>query len=280
MKRIICLVLAGAVITACGNSSTPSASSTPTVTDSSSQTATESPAPSDSFSPPNVETHDWITVTDKTVAGNKYWASFSYPLFAAVASGNAVVDSLVADLNAEMSELVTDFKSRIKEEYGSTDLSMWEPVGKSIQSVQDLGTDSVLIIRFEEYEVHPTAAHGISSQWTYVYDLATGERVSLDQQVLESKQSVFVDLVWNALLLQVGEEALFDQPSVRDSLMDWNNYLAWSIANEGMTITFNEYSVAPYASGTPAVSLTWKEINDVINPQSLIGTSFKSQLGF
>ena len=44
------------------------------------------------------------------------------------------------------------------------------------------------------------------------------------------------------------------------------NPSAWSVSQEGLTINFGQYEVAPYSSGMPTITFTWKELQPYLTP--------------
>jgi hypothetical protein len=113
-----------------------------------------------------------------------------------------------------------------------------------------------------------------------VFDLRTAEKLNLEDQIRSDKKENFIDIVVQTLIAQVGAEALDDSQTMWDQLNSWGDFICWSVADEGLSLTFNEYVVGPYASGTPAISIKWQSLNTIIDPKSVIGKEFADQLNF
>ncbi len=53
------------------------------------------------------------------------------------------------------------------------------------------------------------------------------------------------------------------------------NYQNWNITSDGLAITFNEYQVAPYASGPQTVTIPYSELKNLIDPNGPLATFVK-----
>jgi hypothetical protein len=49
------------------------------------------------------------------------------------------------------------------------------------------------------------------------------------------------------------------------------NYRVWNISADGLMITFDQYTVAPYAAGPQKVVIPFDKMSDVLNPDGLLG---------
>ena len=282
--RLIAACTTVMLLAACGSSPAPTDSKTPTssdtATNSASPTESGNPIPTETYIAPPVDTKEWLTVIDRVVAGNKYWEKYSYPEFSATKSGNAILDKIVIDLNKEAQTYVTGFEARAKKLYGKASKSEWVPSGMNFTGIQEIGSKNLLFVRFEHYEMSYDQAHGGGATWTEVFDLRNGKKLNLEDQIRSDRKENFVDIVVQSLIAQVGEDALDDSQTMWDQLNSWGDFICWSVADEGLSLTFNEYVVGPYASGTPAISIKWQALPTIIDPQSVIGKEFAAQLNF
>jgi PBP1b-binding outer membrane lipoprotein LpoB len=281
--RFMALCTTALMVAACAASPSPSQTQSPspsqTVT-SGSPTDSASASPSDTYTAPPVVTKDWLTVIDRVVAANKYWSKFTYPEFSATKSGNATLDTIVSALNKETQSFVTSFQSRTKKLYAKTAKADWVASTMNLTGIQEIGSTHLLFVRFEHYEMSFDQAHGGGATWTEVFDLRTGAKLNLEDQIRSDKKENFIDIVVQTLIAQVGAEALDDSQTMWDQLNSWGDFICWSVADEGLSVTFNEYVVGPYASGTPAISIKWQALNSIIDPKSVIGKEFADQLNF
>ena len=49
------------------------------------------------------------------------------------------------------------------------------------------------------------------------------------------------------------------------------NYRVWNISTDGLMITFDQYTVAPYAAGPQKVTIPFDQMSDVLDPAGLLG---------
>lgn len=69
--------------------------------------------------------------------------------------------------------------------------------------------------------------------------------------------------------LRAGEsgDALWKGTELTNAVTEGVRKIAsWDLSSEGLTISFGEYQVAPYASGLPSVTLPWKRLDSLLTP--------------
>jgi hypothetical protein len=106
------------------------------------------------------------------------------------------------------------------------------------------------------------AAHPGSYSRVINYDLRASKMLAL--------QDLFKP---NSNYLEVISAACLDDLKTR-GVLGWEdralpkpeNYQAWNITPDGLLITFDEYQVAPYASGPQSVTIAYEKLNAIIRP--------------
>ena len=283
MRRFGPAVVVALMLAGCGGAApSPTDSGSPSSTNSNGvPTNSGSASPAPTYSPPPVETKDWVTTIDRRVTKSKYWEEFTYPEFSASKSGNAILDSIVTSLNEEVATMVAAFKKRAKYDYSHPEGDLpWSPSTFYLTGLQEIGSKNLLFIRMEHNEMAYFEAHGGGATWTEVYDLRTGKRLKLIDQLLADQKDPFVTLVIDSLVTQVGQDALDDPQTMWNQLRSYEDFICWSVADGGLSITFNEYVVGPYASGTPAISIPWQQLVTIVDRKSVLGVEFAPQLNF
>jgi hypothetical protein len=113
------------------------------------------------------------------------------------------------------------------------------------------------------------AAHPAHYSTTLNYDLQNGSVIYLDQLFFPG--SPYLQVVSDYCKAQLAARDIgFDMFSAgADPLPE--NYQRWNISDAGLTITFDEYQVAPYAAGPQIVVIPFAELQGSINPQSAAG---------
>lgn len=101
------------------------------------------------------------------------------------------------------------------------------------------------------------------------YDLQRGSVIHLDQIFFPG--SPYLQVVSDFCKTQLAARDIgFDMFSAgADPLPE--NFQRWNISDAGLTITFDEYLVAPYAAGQQIVVIPFAELQGTINPQSAAG---------
>ncbi len=113
------------------------------------------------------------------------------------------------------------------------------------------------------------AAHPAHYSVTLNYNLQSGNMIYLDQLFFPG--SPYLQVVSDLCKAQLAARDIgFDLFSAgADPLPE--NYQRWNISDAGLTITFDEYQVAPYAAGPQIVVIPFAELQGSINPQSAAG---------
>jgi hypothetical protein len=115
------------------------------------------------------------------------------------------------------------------------------------------------------------AAHPYHYSITFNYDLERGKKLSLDE--LFRPDSNYLEAVSSYCIFDLSKRDIgfyggFEQGAEPTP----ENYRNWNITPSGLTITFDEYQVAPYAAGAQTVVVPYIELQKVIDPQgSLTG---------
>ena len=132
---------------------------------------------------------------------------------------------------------------------------------------------NIFSLKFQMEGYVTGAAHPYHVSQTLNYDLEQGRDISLaDLFVPDSDYLVTIaDYCTN----QLNSRDIGFQGFELGAAPMPGNYRNWNITSEGLMITFDEYQVAPYASGPPTVLVPYAEIKSLIDPQGELGTLIK-----
>jgi hypothetical protein len=119
-------------------------------------------------------------------------------------------------------------------------------------------------------------AHPGTSHESLNYDLTDGRKLELGDLFLPG--SPYLDIIadYSIRSLRDQEELLFDDYE-KNAASEIENYRVWSITRRGLLVIFEEYQVAPYASGPQYVLIPYDEIGFIIKPEGPLG-KFKEGL--
>jgi hypothetical protein len=110
------------------------------------------------------------------------------------------------------------------------------------------------------------AAHPFHYSLTVNYDLEQGRKLSLGD--LFAEETGYLKVISSYCLAELSKRDIgFYGGFERGAEPTLDNYRNWSITNEGLMITFDEYQVAPYAAGAQTITVPYSELSTFINVQ-------------
>lgn len=117
-------------------------------------------------------------------------------------------------------------------------------------------------------------AHGYHRHSVLNYDLTTGKEVLLDDLFKEKADylAFFSDFSRKTLTKRLSDQQMLED-GTKATLA---NFKLWNLKANGLLITFDEYSVAPYVNGTQTVFIPYRELKPILAPQSPIMTCIKN----
>jgi len=174
------------------------------------------------------------TIADET---DVYKIHADYPVFGVPdldATIKGAIEASVASLKAEPAN---PSPNNIKNEFVSTFDSIYD--GKDYASVR--------LILYQ----YTGGAHGISVAAGVTYDRAKGEMLSLDDVLLLTGKTLpeISDIAKQQLTEKLGENGVWPEGAAPSP----ENFAAFTVNEEAVTFTFQQYQVAPYSSGMPQV---------------------------
>ena len=181
-------------------------------------------------------------------------------------SKSAIIDKINLDINSEITDAKLDINklSDIKNILSNNMLPFyndWWPgedeYGYNYYSISEYGIDylSEKIASINEYFYEYTGgAHGLHGKIYKVYSLSNGERLKIEDILIDVNNLDLINKVKEKLLSIADEESYFNLDGL--SLQENNFY----ITSKGLTFTWGIYEIAPYATGDSEVLFSIDEI--------------------
>ena len=181
-------------------------------------------------------------------------------------SKSAIIDKINLDINSEITNAKLDINklSDIKNILSNNMLPFyndWRPgedeYGYNYYSISEYGIDylSEKIASINEYFYEYTGgAHGLHGKIYKVYSLSNGERLKIEDILIDVNNLDLINKVKEKLLSIADEESYFNLDAL--SLQENNFY----ITSKGLTFTWGIYEIAPYATGDSEVLFSIDEI--------------------
>jgi hypothetical protein len=111
------------------------------------------------------------------------------------------------------------------------------------------------------------AAHPYQYSSTFNFDLERGEELSLEE--LFPPDSDFLGVISRYCIAELSKRDIgFYGGFQQGAEPSPENYRNWNITPEGLSITFDEYQVAPYAVGPQIILVPYGELASLINSKS------------
>ena len=179
---------------------------------------------------------------------------------------SAIIDKINLDINSEITNAKLDINklSDIKNILSNNMLPFyndWRPgegeYGFNYYSISEYGIDylSEKIASINEYFYEYTGgAHGVHGKIYKVYSLSNGERLKIEDILIDVNNLDLINKVKEKLLSIADEESYFNLDAL--SLQENNFY----ITSKGLTFTWGIYEIAPYATGDSEVLFSIDEI--------------------
>ena len=181
-------------------------------------------------------------------------------------SKSAIIDKINLDINSEITseKLYINKLSDIKNILSNNMLPFyndWWPsegeYGFNYYSISEYGIDylSEKIASINNYFYEYTGgAHGVHGKIYKVYSLSNGERLKIEDILIDVNDLDLINKVKEKLLSNADEESYFNLDAL--SLQENNFY----ITSKGLTFTWGIYEIAPYATGDSEVLFSIDEI--------------------
>lgn len=141
----------------------------------------------------------------------------------------------------------------------------------------DAVNDRLISLSFDVYVYNWGAAHGGDDQTTFLWWLDRRRELTAADVFLPgfAWQTALIAPLRAGLRTSPGPSDLWADPKeltegIQTSLKDTRN---WTLSQQGLTVSFGEYSVGPYSSGMPSTTLPWASLaahlTSTLHPETL-----------
>ena len=210
-------------------------------------------------------TYTNISTTNASEEDKKIFEYYSSIFLFNNDSKSAIIDKINLDINSEITNAKLDINklSDIKNILSNNMLPFyndWAGEGEYLynyDSISEYGIDylSEKIASINEYFYEYTGgAHGVHGKIYKVYSLSNGERLKIEDILIDVNNLDLINKVKEKLLSNADEESYFNLDGL--SLQENNFY----ITSKGLTFTWGIYEIAPYATGDSKVLFLVDEI--------------------
>ena len=153
-------------------------------------------------------------------------------------------------------------------ELGGGEWSM--PHEFDISFVPTYNTEKLLTYVYTEY-LYMGGAHGLMLRKAQTFVASTGARLTNEDVFLPEKREELISLIRNALWEQYFkkecpggslDDALLIEPAELDLPSDNPEF-----GSRGISFTYQEYEIAPYAAGLPRCTISYSDLRSVLKPE-------------
>lgn len=263
-RRGIALVLLPLVLTACSyNVKLPTEGLVDTTSPAPSTTPSELPA--DALQVSIIQTNNSYTKT-------KYWSVIAYPEFSIV-SGPETAQAVVADIDERVAQITEGFTAQAKSCYDPAT----ENSSLNITARPDFVSQRLYVVQLEIAQYFCGAVRGDDFFETHAFDVETGDRVDLSEQLQPAATAAFESLLADQLTMDFPDSTLAQTLLKNDgwSLLEG---AAWWPAADGLHVLV-QGTPASYMDGTSCeLVLQWPSLKGKINPRSVVGEVFAAEI--
>lgn len=242
---------------------TPTATPTPEPTPSPTPTETPSPAPSPTTAPtPAVSS----VLVASNASDGRWTVKFHRPLVAGISTTAA--GTINAAVNARVNALIADFKGHELPVPASGD----GPSSLDGNFTVALASPTLLSVRLGVDQYVSGAAHPTHVAATLNFDVSTGAAIALPDLFSSTSSALSVLSMRSRTLLVAllgASEATTINSGTTPDLANFDK--AWAFTRSGLELTFQEYSVAEYAAGSPKIVIAWSDLAANIKPDGPAG---------
>ena len=176
---------------------------------------------------------------------------------------SAIIDKINLDINSEITNAKLDINKLSDIKNILSDNMLWfynEWAGEYMShyySISEYGIDylSEKIASINKYFYEYTGgAHGVHEKVYKVYSLSNGERLKIEDILINVNDSNLINKVKEKLLSMADKESYFNLDELS---LENNNFY---ITSKGLTFTWGIYEIAPYAMGDSEVLFLADEI--------------------
>ncbi len=266
LKRVAVLVVVPLALSACSYSVKLPTEGLVETSSKPAATATSSELPDDALQVS-------ITQTNNSFTKTKYWSVIAYPEFAVV-SGPDAAQGIVSDISARITELTDGFTQQAENCYDPT----VQNSSLNVTARPDYVSQHLYVVQLEIAQYFCGGAHGDDFFETHAFDVATGQRVELGDQILGQASGAFETMLRDKLRADFGSTKLA-QALLADDGWSMLAGAAWWPESDGLHVLI-QGTPASYMDGTSCeLVVAWPELRGKIDSRSVVGQVFAKAIG-
>ncbi len=170
-----------------------------------------------------------------------------------------ITSSGIKTLDEAVLGSVREFEDNFKKEIAASEIPEDWGMPPTLQIRSSYSSHENIVSAVLDIYSFTGGVHGVPQVQTLAYDRATKQMVTLDEML---GGATFVEIVSNFVVNDLlAREDVFDESIVRDAAgPQAGNFDAWAVGEEGVTIFFDPYEVAPFSAGIIRVTIPWSTI--------------------
>lgn len=266
LKRVAVLVVVPLALSACSYSVKLPTEGLVETSSKPAATATSAELPDDALQVS-------ITQTNNSFTKTKYWSVVAYPEFAVV-SGPDAAQGIVSDISARITELTDGFTQQAENCY---DPSVQNSSLK-VTARPDYVSQHLYVVQLEIAQYFCGGATGDDFFETHAFDVATGQRVELGDQILGQASGAFETLLRDKLRDGYGSSQLVQNLLSNDGWSVLDGAAWWPAAN-GLHVLVQGTPESGMDGTSCEVIVEWTELRGKIDQRSVVGQVFAKAIG-
>ncbi|MEO8512297.1 MAG: RsiV family protein [Ignavibacteria bacterium] len=224
----------------------------------------------------NITSH---TIKDSSSA-KKYEITAYYPQIDFGPDALMGVRGMAMDINIEIDSLVAHIINPFKEQSSGEEIPCPQPLNNMEVNYTTLyKNNGYLSFLFETYSSPRCAAHPMTFRTTFNYSYTGKGLLTVDS--LFTPGSGWLEYISKYCINELKSRAKKDQlDNIDDMILSGasakpENFNTFTVNDYTLDIHFNLYQVGPYVWGFQAVSIPWKDLLKMIDPQGPVGFLIK-----
>ncbi len=180
---------------------------------------------------------------------------------------NGVLAGIESNFDEESRNLL-NYASKDLEARGSGDFYSYS----NYQKLSVLRQDEVVVSLLSDSSLYSGGPHGSALLTAYNLDITNSRNLRLEDVIYEEAAPELGAAVLESVEAQfvpLGEGALYAgyADMIRDACTYGSMTPYWYLDNEGLTVYFNQYALAPYAAGTIRATFLYEELEGILREE-------------
>jgi hypothetical protein len=227
--------------------------------------------PTNTLEPTATPTLEPTVVVNPTIENRHEEGTSADPIYTYSVNYPWVNEALFPDyaaFNQEIQQVATDsitqFLLDVQQFQGVTPLSTGSLMELNYEVTYNEGQILSIVFTYDYYI--QGAAHNFNITVTKTYLASNGQFLQLSE--LFNEGSPYLDTISANCITDLTQRNMLEWPGGASPTAE--NYQRWNITPDGLMITFDEYSIGPYAMGIQRVTVPYAALQDIIDPNGAL----------